>query len=395
MGTCRGITPIKRDHGWVMRWRHEGAWQHWVDVEEDHARRLSEFLRALDNKILDTDPRITGRVYLQGTSDTTLAPMPAQVTLKAAVQLYSKIHEEAKKRAECRMQTFNRHFADWMDKPISSLPASAVTRMHHDLLDRVEGLTARRLERDTMATYMGHVVSVLRWAYRTKGWLAEDITTPRTLDFRYGMSKSQKKALEKHVFPQVLALASDETTELFLRLGVETGMRISEILALAVEDLLVDRGLIFVRHRMLKNVRLEGTKGTTRKTEPKTRFIPVRPELMARLVAWVAGRASTAPLLPNLSGGFYDPDLFRKTFWAPLKAAVVAAGVVTNMPASKFTPHILRHTFGTWMGYIVHPKVLQELMGHADLRMAMTYCHANDEVMRQGLDALLEIHAMK
>ena len=43
---------------------------------------------------------------------------------------------------------------------------------------------------------------------------------------------------------------------------------------------------------------------------------------------------------------------------------------------SELTPHSLRHTFASWLAISGQPlRTIQELLGHADIRMTIRYSH--------------------
>tara|TARA_Y100000766_G_C18863289_1_gene584371 strand:- start:462 stop:1175 length:714 start_codon:yes stop_codon:yes gene_type:complete len=50
--------------------------------------------------------------------------------------------------------------------------------------------------------------------------------------------------------------------------------------------------------------------------------------------------------------------------------------------------HTLRHSFGTWVGAVSHPRAVMELLGHATIDMSLRYCKATDEATRSAIDAL-------
>ena len=50
--------------------------------------------------------------------------------------------------------------------------------------------------------------------------------------------------------------------------------------------------------------------------------------------------------------------------------------------------HSLRHSFGTWMGAVTHPRQVMEALGHATIEMSLKYCKASDTAVR---DAVLAI----
>ena len=50
--------------------------------------------------------------------------------------------------------------------------------------------------------------------------------------------------------------------------------------------------------------------------------------------------------------------------------------------------HSLRHSFGTWLGEVTHPKQIQALMGHADITTTLRYVKPTDEANRAAIAAL-------
>ncbi len=50
--------------------------------------------------------------------------------------------------------------------------------------------------------------------------------------------------------------------------------------------------------------------------------------------------------------------------------------------------HCLRHSFGTWMGEVTHPRTLMEALGHQTIDMSLKYCKATDQAARSAVLAL-------
>lgn len=51
-------------------------------------------------------------------------------------------------------------------------------------------------------------------------------------------------------------------------------------------------------------------------------------------------------------------------------------------------PHVLRHTFGTRLMRQTNARVVQELLGHANLSSTQIYTHPNGEDLRAAIDAI-------
>jgi len=50
--------------------------------------------------------------------------------------------------------------------------------------------------------------------------------------------------------------------------------------------------------------------------------------------------------------------------------------------------HSLRHGFGTALGAVAHPRIVQEALGHSTIEMALKYCKASDTATRSALMAI-------
>lgn len=53
--------------------------------------------------------------------------------------------------------------------------------------------------------------------------------------------------------------------------------------------------------------------------------------------------------------------------------------------ADDYVWHSLRHSFGTWLGAVCHPKQIQELMGHKNIETTLKYIKPTDDALRQAI----------
>lgn len=186
---------------------------------------------------------------------------------------------------------------------------------------------------------------------------------------------------EKHL-PEVLSTeevemllnAPDVTQTLGLRnraileLMYATGLRVSEVVNLRLEDLHLDVGII-------------QTIGKGR----KERIVPIGDEA----ITWINNYLRDArPELcktrrsPFLFVNFHGERLTRQGVWKNLKNEVRKAGITKNV-----TPHTLRHSFAT---HILENgadlRIVQELLGHSDISTTQIYTHISKKRLSEIYD---------
>ncbi|RMH41465.1 MAG: site-specific tyrosine recombinase XerD [Deltaproteobacteria bacterium] len=138
-----------------------------------------------------------------------------------------------------------------------------------------------------------------------------------------------------------------------------TGLRVSELVRLAVDDVHLDRGY----------VRAFG-KGR------KQRLVPLGQVAIDRVRAYLTGHRATFVKRPD------EPALFltsrgrpmtRQGFWKLLRGYAAAAGI--RRPIS---PHKLRHSFAT---HLIERgadlRAVQAMLGHADIGTTQIYTHVS------------------
>jgi len=153
--------------------------------------------------------------------------------------------------------------------------------------------------------------------------------------------------------------------EAMLQLLYATGMRVSELMSLNVDDVNTVDG----------DVRVFG-KGH------KERIIPIH-EKAARAVenyvhdarSRLVRRKDEDALFLNRRG----ERLTRQGFWQILKQYAKAAGITVPV-----TPHTLRHSFATHMlSGGADLRAVQELLGHANISTTQIYTHLTNEHVRR------------
>jgi len=145
-----------------------------------------------------------------------------------------------------------------------------------------------------------------------------------------------------------------------------TGLRVSELVGLRLSQVSFDMGV----------VRVVGKGG-------KERLVPLGEEA----IAWLKRYLTSAR--PALAGGVKSDAVFvtarrgplsRQAFWQLIKRYGVKAGI----GASGLSPHTLRHAFATHLlNHGADLRVVQLLLGHADITTTTIYTHVARERLKQ------------
>jgi integrase/recombinase XerD len=254
-------------------------------------------------------------------------------------------------------------FAAWLAKRTGR---GLLDAQHADLLDYL----AHRYAARTKASSASRLLSSLKRFYRhhlREGRLGVD----PTLDIDAPkMPRPLPKGLGEHDVENLLA-APDVARPLGLRdramleLLYATGLRVTELVTLKVVQVSMDAGV----------VRVMG-KGS------KERLVPVGEVALEWLERYRRdGR-------PGLLGARVTDDLFvtsrgeamgRQMFWVLIRRHARAAGI--ERPVS---PHTLRHAFATHLlNHGADLRVVQMLLGHADVSTTQIYTHVARERLKQ------------
>ena len=142
-----------------------------------------------------------------------------------------------------------------------------------------------------------------------------------------------------------------------LELGYASGLRLSEIRTLRLEQLHLDAGFI--------NVVGKGN---------KERVVPVGRKATDAINNWLTvGRPKL--IKPKTPAAVFitkrGTQFSRITMWLRIKKRVQAAGIERNI-----TPHMLRHSFATHLlEHGADLRVIQELLGHSSISTTEVYTH--------------------
>nr|NIP97148.1 tyrosine recombinase [Akkermansiaceae bacterium] len=150
-----------------------------------------------------------------------------------------------------------------------------------------------------------------------------------------------------------------------LELFYSSGLRLAEICSIRLETLDLEDGFL----------RVTG-KGN------KTRLVPVGGRARSALEDYLANerpklvkRQTRSEIFLSVRGGPLGPDRVRQI----VKRRARQAGIGQNM-----YPHLLRHSFATHLlENGADLRVIQELLGHADIATTQIYTHVDDKRLKK------------
>jgi len=196
------------------------------------------------------------------------------------------------------------------------------------------------------------------------------MTSPRTLTREE--SEQLLAALAGPPTRQVRKTQSerDHAIGIFL---LETGLRVGELVRLRIRDVLFNGASVtnlVVRPEIAKL--------------KKERVIPVSARLHTSIVTcatrlWYGHRDQPDTFLWYRSNP--HAHLSTRTVESIIRTASLSA---LGRPVH---PHVLRHTFASRMMRVTSARIVQELLGHADLRSTQIYTHPNGDDLRKAIDA--------
>ena len=150
-----------------------------------------------------------------------------------------------------------------------------------------------------------------------------------------------------------------------LELFYSSGLRLSELSGLRVEDVNLDDA----------TVRVTG-KGN------KTRIVPVGSHAIAAIRAWLEERNKTFGSQSTLFPGKYGKPLSQRAIQYCVRQWAAKQGVSGNVH-----PHVLRHSFAS---HVLQSsgdlRAVQEMLGHASISTTQVYTHLDFQYLAKAYD---------
>lgn len=198
--------------------------------------------------------------------------------------------------------------------------------------------------------------------------------------YRYkGADLSVKRPLTAEEAARLVMAAEDSDTRTLFKIGLYTGLRISDCSMLKWSEVDFDRRLIRVTPIKTKKY-----------GRPVT--IPMHPDLYAEL------DARRRRVLPSDEDGYVSPEnarRYKSHSFAPVVNAFKKAGIKTTENGRTVVSfHSLRHTFVSMsVSSGVSLDVVRQITGHSTVKMAEHYSHVSTAALEKAVNAIPAVGA--
>lgn len=254
--------------------------------------------------------------------------------------------------------------ADWKQVELKHLMAFLQHERERNLRNEPEA-SSRRLSSESVYLEIAALRAFYKFAENEKilpANVAENLSLPRRWK-RLPKALSNDE-IEKLLQPEAPATPENLCDRAVLELAYASGLRLSELKNLRLEQLHLDAGFI--------NVIGKGN---------KERVVPVGKKAVDALDRYLeAGRPKlVTPKSPaNVFLTKRGTPFASVTLWLRIKKKVQRAGISRNI-----TPHMLRHSFATHLlEHGADLRVIQELLGHANISTTEVYTHVTGNRLR-------------
>jgi integrase/recombinase XerD len=254
--------------------------------------------------------------------------------------------------------------SDWKQVTLNHLMAFLESERQRPLENQPEG-SPRRLSSESVYLHIAALRAFYRFAENEKflpANIAENLSLPRRWKrLPKALTNAEIDQLLKPLPVQTPAALCDQAV---LELAYASGLRLSELCSVRLEQLHLESGFITVIGKGNKERVVPVGKAAVKALNDY--LTTARPQLVKP--------RSPANVFLTLRGTKFA----RETMWQHFKRRVKLAGVERNV-----TPHMLRHSFATHLlEHGADLRVIQELLGHAQINTTEIYTHVAGSRLR-------------
>lgn len=251
----------------------------------------------------------------------------------------------------------------------------------------LDGLTTRTGKRVSVSTQNRHYATIscfFNWLIKQSKLIENPIKNVErrkpNKDLGETNSKDIIRYLDREIVGQIMAESKSIREEFLFDLLYSSGLRISEALALNVQD--IRNGVIQVRAGKGNRARVTYMSQHTEKLFRK--YLEKR--VPDRSVLFQATTIEEAQALRNEGALFTTNNGTRLGYHRANQLFKQASKGIKNPDSTPLTIHQLRHTFCTERVGHIDIRVLQKLAGHSDIRTTLRYAKVADIVAREQFD---------
>ncbi len=261
-----------------------------------------------------------------------------------------------------------RKFSDWLQNQDKKLPNASQAN--------IQSYLSRRFSAGASARSNARLLSTLKQYFRHLIKTGERKDNPTALISAPKVHAILPQTLSEQDITRLLEAPDLETSygmrdRSMLELMYSSGLRVSELVSLQVNQININLGL----------VRLTG-KGN------KERVIPVGEEALHWLSLYIDNSRPNLVRQNSVNDALYlssrGTAITRQAFWQHVKKYSLKAGI-----KSVYSPHSLRHAFATHLlNHGADLRTVQMLLGHSSLSTTQIYTH----IAQARLQALHSAH---
>ena len=283
--------------------------------------------------------------------------------MEKQVKLFLSFLKDDKKLSENTLQSYRRDIEQY-EKYVSENKINYLKATQETIIDYMDYLREENKKESTISRSLASIRSFYQYLIRTKK-IKKDPT-----------SKIESPKINKRV-PNILTskeveLLLDQPKDVdlkgtrdkaMLEFAYATGMRVTEMISLNIDDVKLDEGYVVCKGRnKSRNIPL----GSMSLKALKEYMEDSRPYLI---------RDEEEPaLFVNISG----TRLTRQGFWKIVKYYKEQAHIEKDI-----TPHVLRHSFATHLLQNgAELKAIQTMLGHSDISSTQVYMQFQDESLK-------------
>jgi integrase len=309
-------------------------------------------------------------------------PIPDEPNVvQTTVADFAKVFLESRKRnsrtATCEgyEKVLRLHVLPYIGtRKITVLTDTDVTRLYKQLETKVSASMRKRVH-VTLRTLLNYAVERKAITVSPLATIKQDVPRYKPPAVR-PLSEAQVASLLK-------AARGDRLAALFT-LALDSGARQGEMFGLEWDNVDLDKGMIYICQAAVETI--EGVEIKPPKTKHSYRNVPITPETVKALrqrkaIAAREGLADRRLVFPSERGHVLIKSNFLRDTWNPIRKA---AGI----PNARF--HDLRHSCATMLLKAnVHPKVVQERLGHFSVSLTLdTYSAFIPSMQAEAAQAL-------